>query len=98
MCKDGSITLRLSLDKEVAEVPVQVNGKLRSRIRVPAGASKDVLERAARDDAGPASQEGLVELCRGDPKMLNAIEPFLTDEQVEMLMNEVTDEPDDEAV
>ena len=56
------------------------------------------LKRATRDDAGPASQEGLVELCRSDPKMLNAIEPFLTDEQVEMLMNEVTDEPDNESV
>jgi hypothetical protein len=56
------------------------------------------LKRATRDDAGPASQEGLVELCRNDPKMLNAIEPFLSDEQVEWLMKEVADDPDNEAV
>ncbi len=36
-------------DEEV-EVPVQVNGKLRSKIVVPAEASKDVIEAAARRD------------------------------------------------
>ena len=56
------------------------------------------LKRTVRDDAGPASQEGLVELCRGDPRMLNAIETFLTDEQVERLMTEIADDPDNEAV
>ena len=56
------------------------------------------LKRATRDDAGPASQEGLVELCRNDPKTLNAIEPFLTDEQVERLMTEIADNPENESV
>ena len=39
----------LTLD-ETIEVPVQVQGKLRSRIRVPAGAGRDELEAAARAD------------------------------------------------
>jgi hypothetical protein len=56
------------------------------------------LKRATRDDAGPASQEGLVELCRNDRQMLNAIEPFLSDEQVERLMREVADNPENEAI
>ncbi len=55
------------------------------------------LKRATRDDAGPASQEGLVELCRNDPQMLNAIEPFLSDQQVNWLMSEVTDDDDESA-
>ena len=53
------------------------------------------LKRATRDDAGPASQEGLVELCRKDPQILNAIEPFLSQQQVEWLVNEVTDDRDE---
>ncbi|MCH8830595.1 MAG: hypothetical protein IID45_13545 [Planctomycetes bacterium] len=56
------------------------------------------LRRETRDDAGPATKEGLVELCRNDPQMLNAIEPFLSDEQVERLMAEVADNPENESV
>ena len=37
--------------EETIEIPVQINGKLRSRIRVPADASRDDLEAAARADA-----------------------------------------------
>jgi len=40
------------------EIPVQVNGKVRSRIRVPAHADRDVLEAAARADARVAAQLG----------------------------------------
>jgi leucyl-tRNA synthetase len=36
--------------EEEAEVPVQVNGKLRSRIYVPFGTPKEELERRARED------------------------------------------------
>ena len=36
--------------EELAEVVVQVNGKLRSRIHVPFGTSKEELERTARQD------------------------------------------------
>jgi leucyl-tRNA synthetase len=38
------------IKEDTIEVPVQINGKLRSRIRVPAGADRDVLERTARLD------------------------------------------------
>jgi leucyl-tRNA synthetase len=36
--------------EEAAEIPVQVNGKLRGRIHVAFGSPKDVLERLARED------------------------------------------------
>jgi leucyl-tRNA synthetase len=37
--------------EEEAEIPVQINGKLRSRIRVPVGASNELIEqRALADD------------------------------------------------
>ena len=36
--------------EELAEVVVQVNGKLRSRIHVPFGTSREDLERIARQD------------------------------------------------
>ena len=51
------------------------------------------MKRANREDSGP-SQEALAELCRDDPRALNAIEPFLTDTQLAELVNEVTDDPD----
>ena len=38
------------IKEDTMEVPVQVLGKLRSRIVVPTGASKEVLEAAARAD------------------------------------------------
>ncbi|MGC1273425.1 MAG: class I tRNA ligase family protein [Planctomycetaceae bacterium] len=37
------------------EIPVQVNGKLRSRVRVAAAAAADAMEAAAREDATVAS-------------------------------------------
>ncbi|MEX0678094.1 MAG: class I tRNA ligase family protein, partial [Pirellulales bacterium] len=37
--------------EDAVEVPVQINGKLRARITVPAGASQEVLEETARADA-----------------------------------------------
>ncbi len=44
---------------DTVEIPVQVNGKLRSRITVPAGADRDALEAAARaDDKVAALLEG----------------------------------------
>jgi leucyl-tRNA synthetase len=36
------------------EIPVQVNGKLRGKVRVPVDADQAVVERAARDDAAVA--------------------------------------------
>ena len=50
------------------------------------------MKRANREDSGP-SQEALAELCRDDPRVLSAIEPFLTDAQLGQLVNEVTDDP-----
>jgi leucyl-tRNA synthetase len=41
---------------DVIEVPVQINGKLRNTIQVPAGATKEELEAAARADVRVASQ------------------------------------------
>jgi leucyl-tRNA synthetase len=36
--------------EDTTEVPVQIGGKLRARITVAAGASKEVMEKAARED------------------------------------------------
>lgn len=38
------------LKEEMAEVVVQVNGKLRARLRVPAGSSQEEVERLAREE------------------------------------------------
>jgi hypothetical protein len=46
------------------------------------------LRRASRGDAGP-SQEALVDLCRRDPRALDAVESFLTDDQFRALMEEI---------
>jgi leucyl-tRNA synthetase len=43
---------------DTVEVPVQINGKLRSRITVPAGADAAAIEAAARADEKVASQLG----------------------------------------
>jgi leucyl-tRNA synthetase len=40
-----------AIHEDSVEIPVQINGKLRSRVMVPAGASKQDLEQAARTDA-----------------------------------------------
>ncbi len=39
-----------AIREDTVEVPVQVNGRLRSRIRIPAGATDAMLESAARSD------------------------------------------------
>ena len=39
-----------AIREDTIEVPVQINGKLRWRIQVPAGADKAALESAARSD------------------------------------------------
>jgi leucyl-tRNA synthetase len=41
---------------DTVEVPVQINGKVRARVSVPAGADAVVLEAAARADARIAEQ------------------------------------------
>src|SRR5690606_39623823 len=47
---------------ETVEIPVQVNGKVRTRIQVPAGADADSLEAAARaDDKVAADRKSVVE-------------------------------------
>jgi len=42
--------VELAKDEEV-EIPVQVNGRLRGRVKVPVGAGADEVERLARADA-----------------------------------------------
>ncbi len=52
------------------------------------------LKRANRDTTSP-TQEALADLCRKDPKTLNAIQSFLTDEQLESLMDEISSDRDE---
>lgn len=45
--------------------------------------------------SGPSAmpREDLVELCRQNPSAMPALEPFLTDEQLRWLMEQVTESP-----
>lgn len=52
------------------------------------------LKQAQPGGGGPAS-ESLLELCRKNPSALQAVEAFLSDEQIQQLMDEITDAPDD---
>jgi hypothetical protein len=52
------------------------------------------LKRSNRESTSP-TQEALVDICRRDPRTLNAIQSFLTDEQLESLMDEITEDPDE---
>jgi hypothetical protein len=46
------------------------------------------MKREGRSEDGPG-YEALVELCRRDPRVINVLEPFLTDDVFESLMQEV---------
>lgn len=54
---------------------------------------KTILEiqtkRGSREEGGP-THEALIDLCRRDPNILNVIEVFLSDEQVDWIMNEIS--------
>lgn len=52
------------------------------------------LKRTSRGDSGE-TQEALVDLCRRDPRALEAVEPFLSQEQAQALMDEIMDNRDD---
>ena len=43
------------LVEAVVEIPVQVNGKLRGKVKVPAGATQEEVEKAARNDPAVAA-------------------------------------------
>jgi hypothetical protein len=51
------------------------------------------LKRGGRQEGSP-THEALVDLCRREPNILNAIEPFLTDQQVDWLVEEISGDPD----
>jgi len=55
------------------------------------------LKRANSNEAASPDQEALTDLCRRDPRSLAALEPFLSDEQIQTLMGEFTD-PGDESL
>ena len=42
------------------------------------------------------SQEALLDTCRRDPRILNAIQELLTDEQLQSLFREISDQPTDD--
>ncbi len=55
--------------EDTVEIPVQVNGKVRSRVTVPADADKAALEQAARADAR------IVELLAGQTVAKTVVVP-----------------------
>lgn len=61
---------------ESVEIPVQVNGKVKAKVSVPAGADKDTTEAAAREDAKVAeliSGKDLVKLIVVPGKLVNFV-------------------------
>ncbi|MCO6043708.1 leucine--tRNA ligase [Aeoliella sp. ICT_H6.2] len=61
---------------ESVEIPVQVNGKVKAKVSVPAGADKDATESAARSDAKVAELIGgkdLVKLIVVPGKLVNFV-------------------------
>ena len=48
------------LVEDTLEIPVQVNGKIRARIQIAAGADRDTLEAAAREAVADHLAEGTV--------------------------------------
>jgi hypothetical protein len=47
----------------------------------------DVQLKRARVEGGGQSADALVDLCRTDPRLLNLLEGFLSDEQMQWLMD-----------
>jgi hypothetical protein len=54
----------------------------------------DIQMKRSRGQPHDLPQEALADLCRSDPHILNLLEPFLPDELVERLMEEVKDDND----
>ncbi len=52
------------------------------------------LKRSSQGASGP-SPEALIDICRRDPQALNAVEAFLTHDQLAALMAEMSDESDE---
>jgi hypothetical protein len=52
------------------------------------------FRRETRSDV--PNPQALMDLARQDPGILNVLEPFLTDEQIDQLMQEIRDDPDDD--
>lgn len=50
-------------------------------------------KRGGRADTA-ANPETLVELCRRDPQVLNTLEPFLSDTQLDWLIDQIKDDED----
>jgi leucyl-tRNA synthetase len=65
-----------ALKEDTVEVPVQINGKLRGKIVVPAGIDAAALEAAARDDAKIAEQlvgKNVVKVIAVPGRMVNFV-------------------------
>ena len=53
------------------------------------------LKLASGGDQGAASQD-LVEVCRKYPKILNTVESFLTDEQIDWIVSQIEEDEDED--
>jgi hypothetical protein len=56
----------------------------------------DEVHKRAQNGLGGLPHEVLAEICRRDPRMIDLLAPLLTDDQVQWLMGEATDGPDDQ--
>lgn len=55
----------------------------------------DSLTRSSAGGPSVVSNESLADLCRADPKILDLLEPFLTDDQFRLLMEQCREDTND---
>lgn len=57
----------------------------------------DVLLKRSKTRESHPSQDALVDLCRRDPRAISAVEAFLTEEQLQLLMSQIAGDQDEQA-
>jgi hypothetical protein len=86
---------RIPETEEILALLMQLNGLVTLGMVSPAQANVmqrnlrtilDVQRQKSRADSGGQSTQALADLCRTNPQLLNLLEPFLSDGQVEWLM------------
>lgn len=91
---------------DILEMLQQLNGLVALNLLSTAKASvihrnlRTILEvQLQRSQAGTGElpQEDLADMCRQNPRLLSILERFLTDEQVRWLMDQVTEDGNDQA-
>jgi hypothetical protein len=89
---------RLPDTEEILGMLMQLNGLVTLGMISPAQANVlqrslrtilDVQRQKSRADSGGQSTQALADLCRTNPQLMNLLEPFLSDAQMEWLMKSI---------